>query len=132
MRLTKAVSFILALVFMFSAFQIFSFAEESEACTHNGGEITVIVPASASEEAKAKIHAHFCENCNKANTAETRGLTCTLFGHKLETGSTTTITHKVNSTAPRCLEEVYTYEICSRCDYESYLLASSKYIYCCS
>ena len=132
MKLTKAICFVLALAFMFSAFQIFSFAEETDACAHNDGEITVIVPETASEEAKAKIHAHFCGECDEAVSAETRGLTCTLFGHKLETGSTTTITHKVRTTAPRCLEEIYTYEICSRCDYESYLLASSAYIYCCS
>ncbi|MBQ2846710.1 MAG: hypothetical protein IJE74_00440 [Clostridia bacterium] len=131
MRLKKAMSFILALVFMFSALQIFSFAEESEACTHNGGEITVIVPDSASEEAEAKIHAHFCGECNEA-AADARGLTCTLFGHDIESGSSKTITHKVRTTSPRCLQETYTYEICSRCDYESYALISSSYIVCCS
>lgn len=59
------------------------------------------------------------------------GLTCTLFGHKLETGTTTTVTHKVNSTSPRCLQKTYSYEICSRCDYSEYTLLSSKYISCC-
>lgn len=129
MKLKKTLCLVFALIFAFSAFQIFSFADE--ACSHSSNEITVAVPDYASAEVKAKILAHFCDDCNSDSAAQTRGLTCTLFGHDLDTGTTTTTTHKVNATSPRCLKETYSYEICSRCEYENYTLISSVHIVCC-
>lgn len=131
MKIKKTLCLVFALVFAFSAFQIFSFADDSAACSHCSGEMTVIIPDSASAEAEKKILAHFCESCDSALAAQARGITCTLFGHDLESGTTYTITHKVNSTSPRCLREYYSYEICNRCDYESYILKNSQYIVCC-
>lgn len=57
-----------------------------------------------------------------------------LFGHKLETGTMEAIQHKVRATSPRCLSEIYTYEICTRnsCDYSKYTKISSGYTNCCS
>lgn len=63
--------------------------------------------------------------------ASTYGLTCTLFGHKLETGTSIEIAHEDRATAPRCLENTYYYEICTRCDYNELTLIDSAYIYCC-
>ncbi|MBQ8015862.1 MAG: hypothetical protein IJ264_06740, partial [Clostridia bacterium] len=59
------------------------------------------------------------------------GLTCTLFGHKLESSVITTITHKAKATDPRCLEETYDTEACTRCDYANATLICSEYISCC-
>lgn len=56
-----------------------------------------------------------------------------LFGHKLDTGTMGVISHKVRASAPRCLNEIYSYEICTRssCDYSKYTKLSQAYINCC-
>lgn len=63
--------------------------------------------------------------------ATTYGLTCTLFGHKIETTSVTAVTHKAKATAPRCLREIYDVDNCTRCDYTKSTLIDSSYISCC-
>lgn len=86
-----------------------------------------------SPEFKEKATAYFLNGgAENKDDAVTYGLTCTLLGHKLETTTTYTITHKARTTAPRCLKRTYTYEACTRCDYETSTLKSSAYIYCCA
>lgn len=85
-----------------------------------------------SDEFKEKATAHFLNGAPEDDGTATYGLTCTLFGHKLETTTTYTITHKARATAPRCLKRYYDYSACTRCDYEESTLISSSYIYCCS
>ncbi len=92
-------------------------------------DMVIIFDTNTSDYAKSKIIANFTLETN--SEVEPRGLTCTLFGHKLETGVVTTITHKVKSASPRCLKEIFNYEICSRCDYSEYTLVSQRYINCC-
>lgn len=62
----------------------------------------------------------------------TYGLTCTLFGHKIETTSVTAVTHKAKATSPRCLREIYNVDNCTRCDYTKSTLKNSDYIVCCA
>ena len=85
-----------------------------------------------SEEFKAKATAYFLNGAPEDDGTSIYGLTCTLFGHKLETTVTTTITHKARATAPRCLRQYYDYSSCTRCDYEASTLKSSSYIHCCA
>ncbi len=92
-------------------------------------EITFIYEENTPDYIKEKIAADFTGETSDVAVA---GLTCTLFGHNLDTGTVTTITHKVSATAPRCLDETFNYEICSRCDYSNYTRISMGYIYCCS
>lgn len=126
MNFKKIVSGILVLAFAFCSFQTIAFAE-NDVDTHEN--ITIEFHNEISDEAREKVIAHF--HGEDETKLSARGLTCTLFGHKLETGTTTTVTHKVSSTAPRCLRETFDYEICSRCDYSDYTLIGSVYIYCC-
>lgn len=131
MKLSKILSLVLAVALVFSAFQIFAFAAEEEACC--GSDITVIVQNDVSPEVEAKIHAYFHGEEAETAASGARGLICDLFGHKIETGTTSTITHKVRTTAPRCLETYYNYEICSRCDeYSVMTKTGSVYIPCCA
>lgn len=128
MKKTRMLALITAIALILSAAQIFAFADtttEAEAT-----EITVTFDSEVSPEIQERVIAHF--NGEELPVAQARGLICTLFGHDLETGATTTVTHKARTTAPRCLQEKYSYEICSRCDYAEYTLISSTYIYCCS
>lgn len=128
MKKLRIFSLVVAVALILSSMQIFAFAGDSAEAAHE--EITVIIHNEVSPETEERIIAHF--HGTELPVAQTRGVTCTLFGHKLDEGTTTTITHKARTTAPRCLEETYSYEICTRCDYAEYTLLGSVYIYCCS
>lgn len=96
-------------------------------------DVEIIINGEVSAETKEKIERYF--SSGEPITADgdsTYGLTCTLFGHKLEGTIVSAITHKVSATAPRCLEKTYDYEACTRCDYESSDLINSSYIFCCA
>ena len=118
----------LALVTLLCAVAIPANAKETEA--HEHIEIYIENP-NISEETEAKIIAFYTDGGEEKEGVATYGLTCTLLGHKIESSTVTTITHKVRSSSPRCLKKVYDYESCTRCDYEESTLLSSKYIVCC-
>ncbi len=125
MNFKKMISFILAVVFAACSFQTIAFADSN---TDNCENITIEFHNEVSDKAKERIVAHF--QGEDENTISSRGITCTLFGHKLETGTTSVVTHNVRTSAPRCLRETYDYEICTRCDFSEYTLIGSEYIYC--
>ena len=125
----KAISLILSLCFILSLGVIPASAEE--AIKHN--DITIIIHnEDISEETKEKLIAFYSNPEDQGNNATTYGLTCTLFGHKTETSTTTVITHKARTTTPRCLQRHYNYTSCTRCDYEESTLLSTAYIDCCA
>lgn len=127
----KIIALIMVVVSIFSVMSITSYAEETteNTITVTVNEIEFIFEANTSEEFRNKAIAHHLNHGDDGAAAY--GLTCTLFGHKLESSVITTITHKVSATAPRCLRETYDTEACSRCDYTSSTLISSVYISCC-
>ena len=125
----KVISLILSLCFILSLGVITASAEEAI----ENEEITIIIHnENISEETKEKLIAFYSDPESYDDTASTYGLTCTLFGHKIESSSVTSVTHKARSTAPRCLQQTYDYEACTRCDYENSTLIGSRYIYCCA
>lgn len=65
------------------------------------------------------------------SSTQAYGLLCNLFGHKTTTEFVTTITHEVNDTAPRCLEEYWEVTTCSRCDYVTTTRLSYGFKNCC-
>ena len=132
MKIKRLLSLILAFTFTLSCAFLNAYATEDAEfeVIFSNNEITISVEKGTSEEQKEAIIAHFTGA--DSSTAETRGILCTLFGHKLETTTSKNITHKVNATAPRCLMEVYDVSTCSRCNYTSQTLTSSTYINCCS
>lgn len=125
MKLKRFISCFLALTIAVCSFQTIAFAESNNDEPKN---ISIEFHNDISDVAKERVIAHFYGE--DENLINTRGLTCTLFGHKLETGTTSVVTHNVSSTAPRCLRETFDYEICTRCDYSEYTLIGSEYIYC--
>ena len=125
----KIISLILSLCIILSLGVIPASAEEAV----ETNDVTIIIHnEDISEETKEKLIAFYSDPETQVNDATTYGLTCTLFGHKLESTVTTVITHKVRTTAPRCQEKTYTYEACTRCDYENSTLIGTTYIYCCA
>lgn len=128
MKHTKLFTLMLALSLIFCSLSISVSATDE---IHSDDIEIYIVNKDVSEETKEKIIAYYT-NGGEDDGVAICGLTCTLFGHKLETTTIKTITHKVRATAPRCLQRYYDYEACTRCDYESSTLLSKSYIYCCS
>ena len=120
----KLIAILLSVMFVFSAMSVTVNATDSFDEPH----IEFIFEKGTSPEIQNRIIAEFTQ---EDDGTAAYGLTCTLFGHKLETGTTTTITHKVNSTSPRCLQETFSYKICTRCDYSEFTLINSVYISCC-
>lgn len=126
----KLIALILVVVSLFSVMSISAYAEGTEENTISVSvnDTVFIFDAKTSEEFRSKAIAHYF---NHDDGAETYGLTCTLFGHKLESSYITTITHKAKATDPRCLQETYDTEACTRCDYANAVLIGSAYISCC-
>lgn len=128
MKINKLLSLILALATLICA--VIIPANAAEADTNEHIEI-FIENEDISEETKEKIIAFYTNGGEEKEGVATYGLTCTLFGHKIESTTVSTVTHKVRSTSPRCLEKFYDYEACTRCDYEKSTQISSEYIVCC-
>ena len=126
MKTIKIISLILALTTLLCAMIIPTSAAE----THEHIDI-YIENENISEETKEKIIAFYSNGGEEKDSTATYGLTCTLFGHKLESTLVTKITHEVRTTSPRCLQKKYNYESCTRCDYEASTLVSQMYIACC-
>ena len=131
MKTKRLVAMLMAIATAMCLFVMPSSAAGEAEHAHENIEI-IFEDETLSEEFKARATAYFLNGAPEADGVATYGLTCTLFGHDLETGTTTTITHKARATAPRCLEQMYNYSACTRCDYEASTLKSSTYIFCCS
>lgn len=99
--------------------------------TTTNTKVEIIINDDVSAETKAKIERYFATGEPVDNGTATYGLTCTLFGHKLQSSTVVTVTHKVRSSAPRCVRKTYDYDACTRCDYEISELIDTEYIYCC-
>lgn len=127
----KIIALILVVVSLFSVMSICAYAEETteSTVTVTVNETDFIFNANTSEDFRGKAIARYFNSDDDGAVAY--GLTCTLFGHKLESSVITTITHKVNATDPRCLRETYDTEACTRCDYANAVLIGSEYITCC-
>lgn len=125
----KIIALILVVVSVFCVMSISAYAEDANenTVTVTINAIEFVFDADTSEDFRNKFIAHYF-NCDDSTVY---GLTCTLFGHKIESSVVSAVTHKVNSTDPRCLRETYNVETCSRCDYTNSTLLSSSYITCC-
>lgn len=124
----KIISFLLCAIIASTCSLSALATEEVQTCSEETEIIEFIYEEEISDELKERIENHLLNGENR----ESRGILCTIFGHDLITSNTTQITHKVNASAPRCLEEKYKVETCEDCDYVNSTLTSSRYIYCCS
>ncbi len=139
-RTVSMVSLVFVLVFM-GTFGCFASESESEFDNDGGisyrfGDVEVLFDSTSAlsaeqREAIAGVLAGVSEDGSVNGGATTYGLTCTLFGHKLESEIVVTIEHKVYPTSPRCLRTVYEVFHCTRCDYVESNFVSSIYLVCC-
>lgn len=56
---------------------------------------------------------------------------CWLTGHDYVYNAVSVITHKSKALSPRCLEEIYKIETCTKCDHFKEELLNAVYIVCC-
>ena len=127
----KIIALVMVVVSIFSVMSIAAYAEDTtqKTVTVTVNEVEFVFDANTSEEFREKAITYYFNHDDSDTTPY--GLTCTLFGHKLESSVITATTHKVRTTAPRCLQETYNVETCSRCDYTNSTLLDASYISCC-
>lgn len=127
----RITALILVIVSLFSVMSISVYADDTNenTVTVTVNEIEFVFDINTSKGMRDKFINDYINSDDYGATAY--GLTCTLFGHDLESSVVKTITHKAKSTAPRCLQEIYNMEACTRCDYITRTLISSAYISCC-
>lgn len=130
MKTKQLISLLLVLIFAISCAIIPANATNCDTCNVFSGDFCFIFDEDTSDVVRARV----VSDLTGIHTAQggEKGITCSLFGHKLETGTTAQITHKVRATSPRCLRDIINYEICTRCDYSNYTTISSSYIVCCN
>ena len=128
----KIVAFIMSMMFIFGAMTVTSNAVDGIENTNvvTCGDTDYIFESGVSADVQQRVIADICGECDE-DEASTYGLMCTLFGHKLETSTTSSITHKVNASDPRCLKKTYNSSVCTRCDYTETTLIKQEYISCC-
>lgn len=127
----RAIALILVIVSLFSVMSISVYADDANenTVTVTVNETEFIFDANTSKEIRNRFIEDYINPVDDGAAAY--GLTCTLFGHDLESTVVIAITHKAKANAPRCLEETFKMEACTRCDYTTRTLISSAYISCC-
>ena len=128
----KIIAFIMVVVSLLCMVSVSAGAEGiiEDTVTVTVNEVEFIFDADTTEEFREKAIAHYF--IGEDNSTATYGLTCTLFGHKIESSVIAAVTHKAKATSPRCLQERYNVETCSRCDYTNSTKISAAYIVCCA
>lgn len=98
--------------------------------TYASNDVQVVFAENSVFTAQEKelIEKHFCGDTDKN---ETYGLRCTLFGHNYKTEYVDVIRHKVRSTRPRCIDDLYKTQICTVCSDTVSTLVSSQSVDCC-
>ena len=128
----RIIALIMAVVSLFCAMSVSTGAQgvDESTVTVTVNETVFIFDADTTEDFRDKFIEDYFNG--EDDGATTYGLTCTLFGHKIETTSVTAVTHKAKATSPRCLREIYDVDNCTRCDYNKSTLVTRSYIVCCA
>ena len=92
-------------------------------------DVTVIFEAGSALTYAEKMHAAQVLVYGDSSDVQTASVLC-LFGHDMTVENVVLVHHRVRETEPRCDELYYTYEYCTRCDYENYQLDTTVGIVC--
>lgn len=120
--------FMLAVLFTITFIQASALDTDCNIVTIDNTDVLFDINSSFTFEEQMIIAQYIVQDESKA---QTYGLICNLLGHKNSTEIVYTITHKVNSTVPRCKRETWEVIVCSRCDNVENNLLSYSYIDCC-
>mgnify|MGYP007047873044 CR=1 FL=1 len=130
MKQKKTVSFLLCCLLFFSAV-VYTAAASTQTFTLKKGNEEVIIEHSGLDIDMLNGIAQTLLT-GTSLVAAAPNPWCIINGHDLEYVSAELTRHKVYSSQPRCVEEVYDVEQCKRCDYANYSLRSSTRVYCCN
>ena len=126
-KIKKILALFLSAIFVFTS--VVNAADTTYVYRENNIEIQ-ITHAGLSEE---KLHLIVYSLTSEEPNAQTYGLMCTLFGHKLVVTSNKVVTHMVYDTYPHCKLEYYQTTLCERnnCNYAEIELLSVESVGCC-
>ena len=125
----KLLAFLLTLL-LFATFSLSAFAANEETFVYEINGITIIFDEhGAFDAATREVVAHKLAHDN--DDTDTYGLWCTLFGHDYEQSGVSTITHCAQSIQPRCLQEFFVVQVCTRCEDTIVDRTGLSYITCC-
>lgn len=97
------------------------------------GNMQIVVTHSGLSENKImQIVNLFLNESQESSTMESKGITCTLFGHQLSTSKVSITEHMVYDSYPYCICKYYDVTICERCDYTDTVFDNSERIGCCT
>ena len=102
---------------------VFEFADE-------GKIVTFSENSTLSEEEQQTVAEYLVYGAPEDDGASTYAW-CWLTGHNYKYDTVGVITHKKSAYSPRCLEETYNIETCTKCDHYSQELLTAVYIVCC-
>ena len=126
----KIIALILAMILSLSFYMTVGAADVENIYNYGDIEIVFTEDSTCSDEMKQSIANYIA---NGDDGATTYNLLCTLFGHKETVESVTTISHKVRTTDPRCLRQIWEVHACSRCNEALDTIELSRsYITCCA
>ena len=130
MEKIKEASIILMVILLIVSSTLSVSADGTVGNTYQIDNVTVIFDATSQlsveqQEAIANLLVNPEHGVAQAN------LICNIFGHKNTTEGVTTITHKVFEESPRCMEELFTITVCSRCNESTVERDAYYYISCC-
>ena len=127
----RIVSIVLMLVLAITlTSNVFAEGKTSYCFIINGMEICVETDEAISEDEAYNIA--LISIGSGAQQGHDKGIWCTINGHTMHSSSATVTTHKVYSSAPRCVRSDYLINTCSVCGYSESTLITSVRIYCCS
>lgn len=127
----KFISLIMAISLVFSIACIASAAEnDTNANVFYYGEKEIIVEGQDLSYTQMKKVADYVAGEHSLGDISVKGISCSLFGHKITKSSVTEITHNVYSTSPKCVEKIYKVSSCSKCDYIDKTLERTTRIRC--
>jgi len=126
-------SIILVLAFLIGVIQITVSAQGNvNNLVPAGGdyEVDVYIPEDLSPEVQAKILAYMF-GTEASEPEQNRNVLCTLFGHNYEITYSTSVTHNVYTTSPKCVRNTYKASTCTRCGHSETELYKSERISTC-
>ena len=128
-KITKMLALLIAMVFAFAS--TVNATDTTYIYQEDNIEIT-ITHSGLSEEKLFRI-AQLLISGESVIDAQTYGLMCTLFGHKLVTTGDEVVTHMVYETYPHCERKYYETTTCERnnCNYAEVELLVTEAIGCC-
>ncbi|MBE6692335.1 MAG: hypothetical protein E7586_03250 [Ruminococcaceae bacterium] len=130
----KALSILICTLILMTTICVVASAENASGNTYNfetkDAHYTVTFEGN---NLSAEQQQRIAENLvfGKDDSAQTYGLGCILFGHDYLYDTARVTTHKVYSSAPRCVDDVYEIKTCEDCDFHEETWLYSEDIFCC-